>query len=59
MSDKARLKQIILDLSYEKRKVVLASGRESDFYFDGKQTTLHPEGGYLTGKLVFRSHQGR
>ncbi|ACM21233.1 orotate phosphoribosyltransferase [Geotalea daltonii FRC-32] len=55
MSDKARLKQIILELSYEKRKVVLASGRESDFYFDGKQTTLHPEGGYLTGKLFFEA----
>jgi orotate phosphoribosyltransferase len=55
MSDKARLKQIIIELSYEKRKVVLASGRESDFYFDGKQTTLHPEGGYLTGKLFFEA----
>lgn len=55
MTDKQRLKQIILDLSYEKRKVTLASGRESDFYFDGKQTTLHPEGGYLTGKLFFEA----
>lgn len=55
MTDKERLKQIILELSYEKRKVILASGRESDFYFDGKQTTLHPEGGYLTGKLFFES----
>ena len=53
MSDKARLKEIILELSYEKRNVTLASGRQSDFYFDGKQTTLHPEGGYLTGKLFF------
>lgn len=55
MTDKQRLKQIILDLSYEKRKVTLASGRESDFYFDGKQTTLHPVGGYLTGKLFFEA----
>lgn len=55
MSDKARLKEIIKELSYEKRNVVLASGRESDFYFDGKQTTLHPEGGYLTGKLFFEA----
>lgn len=55
MSEKARLKEIIKELSYEKRKVVLASGRESDFYFDGKQTTLHPEGGYLTGKLFFEA----
>jgi orotate phosphoribosyltransferase len=55
MSDKERLKQIIIELSYEKRNVVLASGRQSDFYFDGKQTTLHPEGGYLTGKLFFEA----
>ena len=53
MSDREQLKKIILELSYEKRLVTLASGRESDFYFDGKQTTLHPEGGYLTGKLFF------
>ncbi len=55
MSDKERLKQIILELSYEKRKVILASGRESDFYFDGKQTTLHAEGGLLVGKLFFEA----
>ena len=55
MGDKERLKKIIVELSYEKRNVVLASGRASDFYFDGKQTTLHPEGGYLTGKLFFES----
>jgi orotate phosphoribosyltransferase len=55
MSDRERLKQIIIELSYEKRNVVLASGRASDFYFDGKQTTLHPEGGYLTGKLFFEA----
>lgn len=55
MTERERLKQIIMELSYEKRKVVLASGRESDFYFDGKQTTLHPEGGYLTGKLFFEA----
>jgi orotate phosphoribosyltransferase len=55
MSERDRLKKIIIELSYEKRNVVLASGRASDFYFDGKQTTLHPEGGYLTGKLFFES----
>lgn len=55
MTDRERLKQIILEKSYEKRKVVLSSGVESDFYFDGKQTTLHPEGSYLTGKLFLDS----
>ena len=53
MTDRERLKQIIMELSYEKRKVTLASGRESDFYFDGKQTTLHAEGGFLVGKLFY------
>lgn len=55
MTNRDRLKQIILELSYEKRKVVLASGRESDFYFDGKQTTLHAEGGMLVGKLFYEA----
>ena len=50
---KNRLKQIIKDLSYEKREVVLASGRKSNFYFDGKQTTLNAEGSYLVGKLIY------
>jgi orotate phosphoribosyltransferase len=55
MTNREKLKQIILEKSYEKRKVVLSSGVESDFYFDGKQTTLHPEGAYLTGKLFFEA----
>jgi orotate phosphoribosyltransferase len=55
MSDREKLKQIILEKSYEKKSVTLSSGMESDFYFDGKQTTLHPEGSYLTGKLFFES----
>ncbi len=53
MTDREKLKRIILELSYEKRLVTLASGRQSDFYFDGKQTTLHAEGGFLIGKLFY------
>ncbi len=48
-----RLKKIIMELSYENREITLVSGRKSNFYFDGKQTTLNAEGGYLTGKLMF------
>jgi len=51
-TDKARLIELLLDLSYQKRKVTLASGRESDFYIDGKQTTLHAEGASIIGRLV-------
>ncbi|MDK9718455.1 MAG: orotate phosphoribosyltransferase [Trichlorobacter sp.] len=55
MTDREKLKAIILELSYEKRLVTLASGRQSDFYFDGKQTTLHAEGGLLVGKLFYEA----
>lgn len=53
MDDKARLKAILLEKSYRQGKFKLSSGKESDFYIDGKQTTLSAEGGYLTGKLLF------
>ncbi len=50
MAVKDELKAIIRELSYEEREVTLASGRKSNFYFDGKQTTLHARGGLLVGK---------
>ena len=39
-ADRRRFLALLKDKSYEKRKVVLSSGRESDFYIDCKQTTL-------------------
>jgi orotate phosphoribosyltransferase len=53
VSDKQRLKEIILDKSYRQGKFTLSSGLESDFYIDGKQTTLSAEGAYLCGKEIF------
>lgn len=53
MNLRQRLKTILLKKSYQKKKVVLASGRESDFYFDGKQTSLSAEGATLLGELLF------
>lgn len=53
MSVREELKAIIKELSYEEREVTLASGRKSNFYFDGKQTTLHAKGGLLTGKAFW------
>lgn len=48
------LRQEIIDLiftrAYQRRKVILASGRESNFYIDCKQVTLTSEGIY---KLAF------
>ncbi|MBF0491459.1 MAG: orotate phosphoribosyltransferase [Deltaproteobacteria bacterium] len=48
-----QLKQILLQNSYEQREVKLASGRLSNFYFDGKQTALSAEGAFLIGECFF------
>lgn len=53
MSVKTALKEIIREMSYEEREVTLASGRKSNFYFDGKQTTLHARGGLLVGQAFY------
>ncbi len=53
MNDKQRLKTILLEKSYRKGTFTLTSGKTSDFYIDGKQTTLSAEGAYLCGKLLF------
>ncbi|GAB4168850.1 MAG: orotate phosphoribosyltransferase [Geothermobacteraceae bacterium] len=52
-AERSELMAIIRELSYEEREVTLASGRKSNFYFDGKQTTLHARGGLLVGKAFW------
>ncbi|HYQ81455.1 MAG TPA: orotate phosphoribosyltransferase [Anaeromyxobacteraceae bacterium] len=50
--DRARLLELLRTLSFERRKVVLASGKESDFYVDCKRTALTAEGHALVGRLL-------
>ncbi len=52
-ADRRRLLAMLTQLSYAKKKVVLSSGRESDFYVDCKKTVLTAEGHWLVGKLMF------
>ncbi|TVM15548.1 orotate phosphoribosyltransferase [Oceanidesulfovibrio indonesiensis] len=47
-----RLAELLIEKSYREGDFTLTSGRKSDYYFDCKQTALHPEGGYLLGKLL-------
>ena len=49
---RAELLALILEVSFERRKVTLASGRESDFYLDLRQTLMRPRGVALAGRLV-------
>jgi orotate phosphoribosyltransferase len=50
---KSRLIQLLSERSFERRKVTLASGKESDFFIDCKQTMLTAEGHALVGELMF------
>ncbi|MCW5213563.1 orotate phosphoribosyltransferase, partial [Desulfobulbus sp. TB] len=51
--ERRRLKELLLEKSYRQGTFTLTSGKTSDFYIDGKQTTLDAEGGYLCGRLLF------
>lgn len=53
MDERQRLKELLLKKSYREGTFTLTSGKTSDFYIDGKQTTLDAEGGYLCGRLLF------
>ena len=50
-----RLIQILRERSFERRRVILASGKESDFFIDCKQTILTAEGHALVGELMFEA----
>jgi orotate phosphoribosyltransferase len=48
-----RLIALLRERSFERRRVILASGKESDFFIDCKQTVLTAEGHALVGELMF------
>ena len=49
---RARLLELLRDRSFARKKVILASGKESDFFIDCKQTVLTAEGHVLAGSLM-------
>ncbi len=51
--DRTRLIELLRHFSFERKKVILASGKESDFFIDCKQTILTAEGHVLVGRLMF------
>ena len=50
---KQRLASLLIEKSYKEGDFTLASGKKSDYYFDCRQTALHPEGAWLIGSLFF------
>ncbi len=53
--DRSRLVSLLRERSFEKKRVVLASGKESDFFIDCKQAVLTAEGHALVGALMFEA----
>jgi len=52
-ADKRReLLNLVLEVSFRRERVTLASGKESDFYLDLRQTLMRPRGVALAGELV-------
>lgn len=50
-----RLLELLRTHSFARKKVTLASGRESDFFIDCKQTVLLAEGHALIGEAMFQA----
>ncbi len=55
MDRRARLLALLTERSFARKKVVLASGKESDFFIDCKQTALTAEGHVLCGELMLEA----
>ena len=53
-----RLFALLKDRAFRRGRVVLASGRESDFYFDMKPAMLDPDGAALMAELILQQIQG-
>jgi orotate phosphoribosyltransferase len=49
---RSRLFELLRIRAFERKRVILASGRESDFFIDCKQAVLSAEGHALTGELM-------
>ena len=51
---KDRLLTILARQSYKEGKIILVSGKESNYYIDGKMTSLDAEGGTIISVLFLR-----
>lgn len=51
-ASRGKLLELLRTRSFARKRVVLASGKESDFFIDCKQTVLSAEGHVLVGELM-------
>jgi len=53
-----KLFDLLKTRAFRRGRIVLASGRESDFYFDMKPAMLDPEGAALMAELIMQELEG-
>jgi orotate phosphoribosyltransferase len=53
-----RLYMLLRERAFRRGRVVLASGKESDYYFDMKPAMLDPDGASLMAELILQELQG-
>jgi len=56
--DKQKLFEILKKRSFFKEKIILSSGKESDYYIDARRATLTSDGAYYGAKLILDSLDG-
>jgi len=54
MKKREELLEMIIRHSFERRRVTLSSGKESDFYLDLRTTMMRPRGVELAGRLLLK-----
>ena len=56
ISDLSTIRQQLLDLfcqvAYKEGEFLLSSGQSSNYYINGKQVTLHPQGALMVGRIL-------
>src|SRR3954451_14204613 len=55
---RAELLELIRTRSFGRGRIMLASGRESDYYIDMRPTTMHPAGATCVGELIVDALEG-
>jgi orotate phosphoribosyltransferase len=55
---RAELFELIRKRSFGRGRILLASGRESDYYIDMRPTTVHPAGATCVGELICDALEG-
>ncbi len=56
--DKEKLLEILKGQAFFKEKIILSSGKESDYYIDARRVTLSAAGAYFSAKVIFEMVKG-